>query len=89
MLLAQRLRALAPGPSGAAGGASPPQEYRFAHDDGRRIVVDPATRTDSGASGAEPGLEPVDGATLSLQTAYAWLSHRFETSGAEGWEPPR
>ena len=88
-LLAQRLRALAPGPSGAAGGASPPQEYRFAHDDGRRIVVDPATRTDSGASGAEPGLEPVDGATLSLQTAYAWLSHRFETSGAEGWEPPR
>lgn len=88
-LLAQRLRALAPGPSGAAGGASPLQEYRFAHDDGRRIVVDPATRTDSGASGAEPGLEPVDGATLSLQTAYAWLSHRFETSGAEGWEPPR
>ena len=88
-LVARRLRAPAPGPTGAAGGASPRSEYGFAYDDGRRIVVDPGTRTDSGAPGAEPGLEPVDGAAVSLQTAYAWLSHQFETSGAEGWEPPR
>jgi len=89
-LLAERLRVLVPdSPSEAVDDTSCWQKYRFAHDDGRRIVVDPETETDSGAPDAKYHLGAVDGATLSLQTAYAWLSYQFETNEVGGWDQPR